>query len=518
MNVEEMQIEIADDQSTSYRCIEELPAEIFILILDNIKLKERLKLRSVCKSWLKKINNSRSRKLFTSKDSKNFVFNRHKNDRADFNHHFIKIHPTQFHLFINKFRNSILKTLKDLRIFVLNLSKVSKKFFETIGSLEHLESLVIIDLKNLDQEISLCSNSLKFLEVEYIQINDLKMILETPRLKQVKNVSSPSLKIDFKYPQSLETLELDRYCEDIDKFKFTNLKHLFIRTMESVSYKFLSNLESLQILSINGENIFDRVFAQKTKYKRHNLMIYLTGLQAESLNEYECMVGPKPMNGYILTDNLVSAFMKYHSRLADDLMLYDSANYNIADKIHPTLEDDLFKRLTNLQSFYIDSKVKDELKFIKFTRNIRNITCFTIKQHMFSQRLLNRLPVLMPYIQAFSVIQGTSLLNYDIDFIFKFKYLLCGHFDICFNESKKTLKKFFELKYFWGMSFKGEDSIYFKDTSISISVDAPNRLTLGISYANEQAENTFDEYKEKKYIFDCIYDLNKFLEVKELIK
>lgn len=472
--------------------LDSLSFELFELIANNLKLKDRLKLRLVSKLWLRKVDNLRVKKVYISDKSKNLIPNRFRKNRNEFAFNFICIHPLKFDLFFKKYQNTISNSLKCLGVYNIESNDEFKKGFNaTINSLAHLEKLILSRL-SLDELFRLSLPKLAIVVFQEIRVK--RIVLDTVKLRSVEVDFKDHFDFDFIYPESIEYILFNNYNGCLDKFKFESLKYLncgrYLEHLYVFGPSFLTNLPVLNELHLCVRiDTFTRIYEQKLALKRHQLKIYNYGVLVDNPSQFNQLFD----NNVVYLPSLHTKMLKFYggdlSRLADKIQFFNEFNYTaVLESSEIVLPYEVLDRYDSIDYIFINETIKNDKQFTNYMtsiKNLSNLSSFLIYTKMPSNNILNQIPNLFPYLKEL-VFRRISTNNQNLDWIFKLKYLI--ELETSFTFKSEFISMLFrKLKYLNLLIFVG----LFNSTAKNyhdLRICKSNRFKLHVSSTGDNFE------------------------------
>ena len=420
---------------TKVKTIDDLPQLPFEKVLSYLSLEDRLKSRAVSRSWYHRINSFKVKSLCFSRRPLGFISGKSRWITGTFDQNFIS--STRFSLFFNTFGQTILSSLKRLRLCDLYLDGNSGTAFTRIlNSFGHLEDIGlfcfgILSSVKIDLELNL--PMLRRIQLERVW-GIGKLTLEAPRLRNIKCWYCSLLNLVIVHGESVECL-LASWLGYTAVKKLKNLKALYTEEYKAES-TLLSDLSKLKEIHLHGyredvENLFD----QKRRYGRTDLKIYLCGLLLNGPDD------PAISSLFPVFEGSLNQLAEHPSRLADEIPFQDSLRYHAIERVDPEeAAIDLLSRFTDLFSIIIDRPVVNVARFLDVLSNFDNIK----ELHFFCnqpQDLFDQLP-------EHFVLQGLDVKGApsDFDFLFRLKHLINLEID-CSIRAELVRELFEELPF-----------------------------------------------------------------------
>ena len=423
--------------------MDELPELPFEQVLSYLNLEDRLKARAVSRGWYHKINSLRVNTLCYSSRSSEFIWRKNRWVSGAFAKNFIS--STRFATFFDTFSQTILSSLKHLRLCALNLREEDPTAFtRTLNSFGKLEQLSIIggicNLRNLQFNLNLpMLISLQFERVSGIK----KLTLEAPSLRDVKILDCSSyLRVEIVHGESVERLIIDRWgYTEVKKLK--NLQHLYARYLLDIDLTFLSSLQKLKEIHTNEPDDVSELFEQKQRLGRTDLKIYLCGLLLNG--PHDPAINALPHSLDFLREEWLVCLAENRPRMANEISFYNFLFYEEIKKLVPDLQVDLVKRCPDLNKVTVYNPIENIQRFLNLLKNCENISDLSFSCNQ-PQYLFDRLP-------EHCAVQKLTFYRpfFNPDFLFRLKHLI--YLDIKGSIDSKTIRRAFEelpaLSSFW---------------------------------------------------------------------
>ena len=414
--------------------MDELPKLPFLKVLSYLSLRDRLMLSAVSRSCHQKVINSRMKSLCYSKRPMDSILGKSRWVNGTFTENFIS--STRFASFFDTFGQTILSTLKHLRLCEINLTEGdSAAFARTLNSFRQLEQLDIIRANcGQQREFNLNLPMLTSLQLE--KVNGIeKLTLEAPRLREVKILDCSHLRLKIVHSESVERLLVDRW-EYTEVKKLKNLQYLYVKDLPAIDSMFLSSLWQLKEIHLQNNRRVSKLFEQKSRSGRADLKIYLCGLLLNGPDDpARNALGDSSFE--FLRGEWLVCLAKNPSRLADQIPFYRSLDSTAIEKfVPPGLEANLLKRCTDLNEVIAYSPVQDIERFLSLLKNFESIVELEFRGAQ-PQDLFDRLPEHCA-VQKLIINNGPS----DLAFLFRLKHLIELYVDCPIN--RKTFRRAFE--------------------------------------------------------------------------
>ena len=412
--------------------MDDLPELPFEQVLSYLNLKDRLKARTVSRAWRNTFDSYPVKTLCYSSRPSGFIFEKGHWVSGAFAENFIN--STRFTTFFNTFGQTILSSLKHLRLCDIDLSERDRAAFARIlNSFGQLEQLDIIRAKLDQQEVFNLPmlTSLQFEEVKGI----LNLTVEAPRLREVKMRSCYSrLRVEIIHRKSVERL-LVGCLGYIEVKNLKNLQYLYVYGYPSADSTFLSSLPQLKEIHLHNHRTVSELFLQMQQSGRTDLKIYLKGLLLNG--PHDPAINTLDNASRFLSREWLACFSGNQSRLADRILFYYYLIYSSIEKHVPLgLEVDLLKRCPDLNKVQVYSRVQDIERFLNLLKNFKNIDSLTFYCTQ-SQDLFDRLPE-HSAVQWLTITRPLS----DLAFLFRLKHLI--HLQVHDPIDSETVRRAFE--------------------------------------------------------------------------
>ena len=404
--------------------MDDLPELPFEKVLSYLSLRDRLRLSAVSRSCHQKVINSRVKTLCYSSRSSDLIFGKSRWISGAFAQNFIS--STRFASFFDTFGQTILSTLKRLRLCDLDLSKRNETALaRTLNSFGQLEELDVVRTQcGLQRQFKLNLPMLTSIRLEEIKL-DRKLTLEAPRLRDVKLLVCSHLRLEIVHGESVEWLLCDRWgYTEVKKLK--NLRYMYFDylprddSIDGIDSTFLSSLEKLKEIHTNEPDDVSELFEQKQRSGRVDLKIYLYGLLLNGPDDPARNALRNSLPSY-LTPEAFACLAENPSRLADEIPFYSSLYYFVIEPVTPGLEVDLLKRFTHLKVVKVHSPVQNTQRFLDLLKNCERIVELTFNGDQ-PQDLFDRLP-------EYCAVQKLILHRAppDLTFLFRLNHLIRLH-------------------------------------------------------------------------------------------
>ena len=424
--------------------MDKLPDVPFKRVLSYLSLEDRFRLSAVSRGCHEKVANSRVKSLCFSGHPIGRISEKSRWVSGVFAHNFIS--SSKFAKFFNAYGRSVLSSLHHLRLCDLDLDLVNgKAFIRTLNSFDRLEELNIIRVEfSPQQKFHLYQPMLTGIHLE--ELNGIqRLILKAPSLRTVKHLDCSQLKLHIVHGDSVESLIINS-LELVRVTNLSNLKRLYVEYLPTGDRTLLSSLGQLKELHlIDGNRSLSEVFAQKQRYNRADLKIYLHGLLLNDRNDLAGYAIRAFFGGYLTRETLVQ-LIDNRSRLADVMPLCRYVNYSSIRPVAPGSEVDLWKSFTDLNEIKTLRSVRDIERFLNLLKNLQHIVKLEFNGNQ-PQQLFDQLP-------KHCAVQTLTLWNppADLTFLFRLKHLIHLHvYDLI--DSETVRRAFEELPFLSSFSF-----------------------------------------------------------------
>ena len=459
--------------------MDDLPELPFEQVLSYLNLKDRLKARTVSRAWRNMFDRYPVKTLCYSQRPSGFIFEKSRWVSGAFAKNFIS--SSQFALFFDTYGQTILSSLKRLRLCDLDLSKRNgTAFARTLNSFSQLELLDIIRAEFNQQDVL----NLNLPMLTSFQLETLhgikKLTLEAPRLRVVKHLHPywSDLRLEIVHGESVERLLVDR-LENTEVEKLKNLQYLYVDYyVPSADRTFLSSLQHLKELHTNHPRGVSKLFEQKQRSGRADLKIYLYGLLLNGPHDPAINVFRNSFLSYLNRESLV-CLAENPSRLADEIPFYRELNYSEIEGVAPGLEVDLLKRFTHLNEVIVDRIVRDIPRFLDLLKNFENIVVFEF-DGVQPQELFDQLPEHCT-VQKLSIVRA----HIDLALLFPLKHLI--HLDINWQIGSETVRRAFEE-----LPLLSSFEFVYDHKMIRIKTDHPKQFQVSIEGQNNARTTVSD--------------------------
>ena len=355
--------------------MEELPDLAFERIVSYLSLSDRLKSRSVSRSWRIRFD-FKVKNLCCSDRPIDFIEGKRLWVSGTYAKNFIS--SPRLSSFFKTFAPTILSDLKHLRLCAvsLNATKYMPAFsVQALNSLSGLEELEIINLdlhpaSNPEINVELNLPMLQGILLKGVQVE--KLTLDTPRLRNVKLVDSP-ITLDLVHPESVQRLISDQLEKFTPMKSLKNLLYLNIGGSYKIEPTFLSNLKQLRELHLNNVDYHKQVsqlFEQKQRYGRTDLKIYRFGYLLDDPED------PSIARFHdIYYEEAFLQLAEHPTKLADEIPFCRSVRYQAIEAVIPELATNILDRFTDLCVIRVERRpVADVQRLLDFLKSDDRIT------------------------------------------------------------------------------------------------------------------------------------------------
>ena len=450
--------------------MDELPELPFEQVLSYLSLKDRLKARTVSKAWRNKFDRYPVTTLCCSARSSDFILGKSRLVSGAFAKNFIS--STRFTSFFGTFSQTILSSLKHLRLCHLNLSEADLAVFtRTLNSFSQVEELDMIEAYLNQQGMFKLNLYLNLPMLTSLQLENIhgieKLTLEAPTLRQVKLSSCSELRLEIVYGESVERLLVD-WLQYTDVKKLKNLQYLSVNYLLEIDSTLLSRLQQLKEFHLLSNRRVSELFEQKQRYNRTDLKIYLCGLLLNGPDDPAINALYDSSSSSHLSRESLVCLSENRSRMTDQIPFHLSLYYSDIEDNVPGLDVDVLKRFTNLNKVRVVSPIRYIELFLDLLKNCKSIVEFRFELCDQPQDLFNRLP-------EHSAVQRLHISHppLDLDFLFRLKHLI--DLELCWSIDIETIRKAFEelpvLSYFW---------FEYDQKRVSIQIDKPKQFEVWI--------------------------------------
>ena len=376
-----------------------LPELAFEKFLSHLSLEDLIRSRAVSRYWRDSIDHlCKATCLCYSGLQRDQIWDQLIARSPKFDRNFISSY--KFNSFFGYFAKSILSNLKHFRLQSVALER-GLPLFQTINSFGRLEEL---DLINVEIRVYAAHHRLNLPNLKRIEINGLReikklTILNSPKLSEIRiRFYRNYIQLDIVHVESVERIDIDR-LDGLQVEKFKNLKYLSLDLIFVENDLFLSKLERLEEIHLTQKGL-RIVWNQKESFKLHNLKVFYCGLPLNDLTDLRGFLD-NYMNysdhyyssRYSLTERQFSYYVENHSRLDDEIPVYECFDYSAIDMAIPKMPMDFWKRFTNLREIRVNKPipVKAIRPFLKFLKGFENIETLEFGEGQL-QKLFDQLP------------------------------------------------------------------------------------------------------------------------------
>ena len=443
--------------------MDDLPELPFEQVLSYLNLEDRLRLSAVSRSCHQKIANSRVKSLCFSERPIGRILGKNRWISGAFAQNFIS--STRFASFFDTFGQTILSSLKHLRLCDLNLRASNETALtRNLNSFSQLETLDMIRVQCCPQrKFELTLPMLTSIHLEELAA-DRRLTLDAPRLREVRAVRADfsDLRLEIVHGESVERLLADS-LEYTEVKNLKNLQYLYVDYVPGADRTFLSSLQQLKEFHTNDSLNVSELFEQKQQLGRADLKVYLWGLL---LNGPEDPAINALQNSFPddLTRESFVCLAENRSRLADQIPFYDFLRYSAIEGVPLGLEVNVLKKFIDLKSVEVDHPVQNIQRFLDLLKNCARIVELTFNGDQ-PQDLFDRLPEHCA-VQKLSIYRPPS----DLAFLFRMKHLIDLDLNTTSIDSETVRRAFDELPVLSSFRF------WISELEITIQVDHPKQF------------------------------------------
>lgn len=270
---------------------------------------------------------------------------------------------------------SKLNILSNLQDNLLNLRKLRIRgtFFKMPSiRLEILNKLAKLEILDLHRVILISNGqSLQLLNLKalsiYIWLNEsVKMLIDTPNLRNLDVNNTNFDLIKFKNPMSIQHFRCFGYNKEI--LEFINLQYLELgtcRDLNSVNLSKLNKLIAIKFIASYYSYGIEEINELKNLFRSNkNLELVLDGVKIKEINKFD---------EYYQEKCSLRFQLKNYKDLEENLHYVNYIDYNmfinLLPKKHPS---DLFTKLNNIKCLSINGKV-DETQLLNFIEKFPNL-------------------------------------------------------------------------------------------------------------------------------------------------
>lgn len=385
-----------------------LPDLPFELMLSYLELKQLIKSRAVSRGWLKKVDRFRAESLCFSEWESDHILDKYRRIFGKFSSNYIK--SSRFESFFDSFVGSILRNLKHLRVFALNVEHRSPDFISKLNSFDRLVTLDIIAVHGLYGDLRLELPNLRSIHLEDVP-GHATLRLDAPRLLKIK-VWDSHFRLIVDHAESVERV-VTKNDQNLEVKRFGNLEVFHCERLLAIDAAFLSELRRLKAIHFVGHQTTLRALHdQRQRHNRTDLKIFYHGLCLDTADDYAGLP-----NYLTLSEALVERMIANPSRLSDELSFYEWIYYysNIERAI-PRVPTGFWRKFTALKSIDV-REVENINRFLDFLKCFDSIVALSFR-HQQPQALFDQLP---GYCSSLQVLNLES--DPDLRFVFDLKHL-----------------------------------------------------------------------------------------------
>ena len=432
----------------------ELPLEVLSSILDLISLKERLKLREVCKKFLLVIDGRPGKSLVIKEENDNFGSVWFDNREVVSSNNLIHCNLNVGMFDSNLFKSRFFVNLKKLHLsysyiradkenevniylsdsYIPKLPELPEKQITFLNNFQQLETLYLYLPENLvlSRKAKIELQELKNLEITtrfYPQTSILKhhVSFDCPKLSFIKAKSFASFTIEN--PEKVTRIttwareevhfaHLERFvsleCLELQTFKF-NAQHF---------KEFVSRLKHLKILGLPWPKTKNELIELKQSVEGWTIEVYVRGVHISRWDP-QCWDDLDFLKFYL--DNyqfhrfMVSFFGVNYTRLLE--IVNDQI---VNDQL--SLPTNFKKGLVCLSKVLVTKKIDRVDKFIKFIANCKLLKMMFLKNSSLGDEFYSILPGYLPYLKVLYISDDEEHRISNTNFSFLLKLPLC-HFE-----------------------------------------------------------------------------------------
>lgn len=405
--------------------IDDLPELPFQQIVSYLSFRDRINLRSVCRSWRMRFD-FKANSLCCSDSPSGREFG------GEFIDNYIS--SPEFHLFLITFAPTILADLKHLRLvdaclYGLLISKSGFRktsrstdppvLIKTLSSFRQLERVEIIntqyyDRKNEKMELDLRLPVCTSLHLENVYVESV--CVDAPALRKINLVNSEhceEFKLDLIHGESVERLSIDGKIW-IFMNGLKNLKYLDIIRAPQFNLSLLSRLEHLEEIHLQKARHVPELrhlFQQNPSLKVYRFGCLLNGPGDPLATDFQSFDDPGLLPH--LAENL--------TRLVDEIPLFSVLEYWHIERVALEKAVCLLKRFTDLREILVHQPVPNAQRFLDLLKNL-NITRLEFIGPQ-PQDLFDGLPEHSSTLQKLTIAGDPS----NLRFLFRLKNLTVLH-------------------------------------------------------------------------------------------
>ena len=456
--------------------MDNLPIPPFEKMLSYLSLKERIKLRAVCRGWCRTIDSFKIKQLLISSDLPEKTSPRLA--RGVFAQNFLRCKGSYPEIL----GSSIFSDLKQLRLLGLHNLNI-ERFAETLNLWVRLEELTIIDTEiecDRDVKVNLpMLRSLRF-DINYDEFDPPSgtLILDAPRLQNVRLSKYEGL-LKFVHAESIEKLITRFVRNTTNLINLKNLKHLHC-ALKRIDPNFLADMPQLKQINVvfsQDERIFLELLEQKNKFGRADLKIAHNGFLIDPANPSSYWKGwylDKP-------------------QLIDEVPYFVWIAYKRFESWDNHLAVRIFRRLTDLSGIYVYEKVQDVERLLNFLRDF-DILGLEFDYDVQPQNLFDRLP---DYCAVRRLVLEYPIP--DLSFLLRLRHLIS--LKVSWEVELELIRRVFnELQFISSFEFKFPENSFIKRLS-------DKSFKLGIT--NSDSSRNFPTVPDIDAAIHCLYSRRK---------
>lgn len=391
-----------------------LPSLVLAEIFSNFSLREKIRLKQVCKGWKFELDAYKPTNLQIHR--KQFIPNIQwsvTNDINKYENSFSLSNTNEFDLIA-----SILVNLK--RLFIYQIESIDN--FEIIitklnqfGKLEQLE-LHTLTLNKFEIKLK----NLRILSLSNTYFDELELI--TPNLETLvcfENIGN----IKFSNLDQIKYLFLQNYSSDV--MKFVNLEYLLCTIFESVESNLLETLTKLKKIQFNcrledgniNNLVANELKRQKNLFKRNDLEIIDFCFDRSLItlsNEY-----------FSINATNVEYVKRTYDRLPLNLQWTFEIDYQQLIQTFKPITKDFFRKFISIEAVVVKGKV-NEFELFEFLKRCHSLYWIWTEEANLEQEFFNRLYEL----KSLEIISLNESVYRIIDYNFLNKSPILNKFEI----------------------------------------------------------------------------------------
>lgn len=417
--------------------VNDLPAEILVIILNDLPLVQQIRCRQVNKKWLFVIDQLNPKKslVLSSLPIPNTMWIPAEQSFQTGN----LLLKTDFSsCFQTLFNMTMFNKLEKLCFFGPAVTKsAAEQCLNRLVRLKELKVRVVMDPGAKDS--SPCKFTLPRLEsLAILESPCCDWILDTPNLSRIENGQNWQ-RLTFVYPEKIEFIRMSK--NDFDCGQFVNLKFLgfsyTLEKIEKIETSSLLNLPNLEELYFAAFDEFKGAYPEFDRFISKRQLLAFADKVKRLLNNQQLRVN---YSGFHLTEELLDCKFRYQnyywinttafqgyldnldhlSKTMPDtrtIFLEDCGFNNLADRI----PKGFLRKFVRLSELAFEGSIECEAKLIQLLDDCSHVQNFSFLNCSLTKHFYqNVLPRKIPFLREIEVLEERPM---NFDFLFEFAFL-----------------------------------------------------------------------------------------------